>query len=289
MGATKSLLLLCVLSSSLLCQGSSDGEIDDRNDVSVAYLFSVGSDLADVMYRDRPTPVIAVRDGQFIAFPLRAEQIGIFTIDGELVDTIDSRVVPYPSQIAWGDNGIIFARDHVGSRFVDLATDGAEDFSVLGWLNATSPDVAADLRRSGFVLEAGATIGWDQDHVYVYQDLVLTSIRRGTYKRQPVVEAPLGDLLGAVGPRRFLFLNVTNECFLVSLRDADGVDRAPIESLAEDRPVVPQFTESVNPNYPETNKQNRRRGWYWDADHRKLYKVVHAPAGFHFFEYRFAR
>ena len=291
MAGMRSLLLLLALSPGIFCQGqgSFQGEIEGPSNgkVSVTYLFSVGSDLADVMYRERPTPVMAVHDGRLIAFPLRAGKIGVFATDGELVETIDNPVVTYPSQLSWGGS-VLFARDQAGSQLVNLVTKGVEDFSARHWLNVTSPEVAADLGRSGFVLEADATVGWDQHHVYVYQDLILTSIGRVTGDREPVVEAPLGYLLGAVGPRDFLFLNLANECFLISLRNDNDFDRTRIDDLSENRPVVAQLKGPVAPNYAETNKENRRRGWYWDAPHSKLYKVVHAPDGFHFFEYRVA-
>jgi len=254
-------------------------------EASVDYLFSLGASRANIIYRARPTPALAVDDQGRIAFSLEAGKIVLLSSDGRIVKTVDGSLDGYPRQMSFGESGNLIVLDQSRLHLRDLAVGSVLPYSTDNWLSLVAPTVAADLRRCEVLLGSNTTVAWDTDSVYVYETPTLASVSRETCRQQTVVEAPLGYLIGAATPHDFLFLNATNDCFLVSVRDGNKAVRRPIEDVAGQRPTVAQL-DPPEGNSAETNKANRRRGWYWSVADGKLYKVMHAPAGFHFFEYK---
>jgi len=263
------------------------------------HLFTLDTSQAELSYRERPTPTLAVDAEGNIAFPTHQYTICLFSPEGECLSRIIDSSNVYPKEMLFDDFGVLqvlaFDESEVikypcGSR-TPLPLYSLEDWwqysdtRIAGYLEQHTPErferaskgPLGSFLRFPYYLEIyrGCNL------LYVNgSGLVTYDVLKGTISR--LRKNRVASLGGVLGDHHVLRISITNSGYVLDLRN-----KTEFEIKLDTVRIRDSLPSGYHGNFPESNKRNLGMNWYWQRGTFNVYKVVQLPTGFRFFKISF--
>lgn len=265
------------------------------------HLFSLNADQAEVSYRKRPTPCLAVDSNGNIAFPTREYEIGVFSPEGRVLHTITDSTVNYPKKMLFDEKDFLQIMDLAEKRIIKYYNHERRVYSLSSqqdWWRYSDTRIAEYLdvyKPTNYVWQSYDR--QDRSHVALTKSNQLIDIffkddriyidgaDFEVYDRLTKTRKKVSQHIGWAFERIF---GVFKENFVLITREY--YPRAYVFDVTNGTEKKIDFASVLykyelpngSGNSPETNKLNRMKDWFWQRNTNNIYIVNHTPGGFTF-------